>query len=307
MCLKETKGGESSMDILEKGKESTMNILDTIRKKKLVRRYAILIASLFLSACYFNLLQLPTQIVTGGSSGVSIILKHYFNLNPSIVIFIISAVLLIIGAVFLGIEKTSGAIVSTIVYPFFVELTSDIGNFVTVDLSDKILISIFIGVLSGITTGLVYKVGFSNGGISIISEIIAKYRKIPISGVSFTTNMIIVFFGGAAFGWNMVMYAAIILYIYSLVLDRVLIGISKNKCLHIMTSKEEEIKSYIINELHHGVTIFDVKGGFLQRKRRVLMTVIPNREYYKLKEGIKEIDEDAFFIVTDSYQVSGGA
>ena len=295
------------MEILEKGKESTMNILDTIKKKRLVRRYAILIFSLFISACYFNLLQLPTQIVTGGSSGVSIILNHYFNMNPSVVIFVISMALLVVGAIFLGIEKTSGAVVSTIIYPVFVELTADIASWITVDLSDKILISIFIGVLSGVTTGLVYKVGFSNGGISIISEIISKYKKTPISGVSFAMNMIIVFFGGAAFGWNMVMYAAIILYIYSLVLDRVLIGISKNKCLHIMTSHEEEIKDYIMNELHHGVTIFDVKGGFLQKKRRVLMTVIPNREYYKLKEGIKEIDKDAFFIVTDSYQVSGGA
>jgi len=295
------------MDILEKGKESTKNILENIKKKKLVRRYLILLVALFISAVYFNLLQLPSQIVTGGSTGISIILRHYFNLNPSTVILIISILLLIIGAIFLGIEQASGALVSAIVYPIFVELTADIGTLVSVDLSDKILISIFIGVLSGITTGLAYKVGFSNGGISIISEIIARHKKIPISNVSFVTNMIIVLIGGAAFGWNMVLYAAIILYIYSLVLDRVLIGISKNKCLHIMTEKEEEIRNYILNELHHGVTIFDVKGGFLEKKRRVLMTVIPNREYYKLKEGINQIDKNAFFIVTDSYQVSGGA
>lgn len=295
------------MDILEKGKESTKSILENIKKKKLVRRYLILLISLFISAIYFNLLQLPSEIVTGGSSGISIILKHYFNLNPSTVILIISITLLIIGAIFLGIEQASGAIVSAIIYPVFVELTANIGTMIQVDLSDKILISIFIGVLSGITTGLVYKVGFSNGGISIISEIIARYKKIPISNVSFVTNMIIVLMGGAAFGWNMVLYAAIILYIYSLVLDRVLIGISKNKCLHIMTSKEDEIRDYILNELHHGVTIFDVKGGFLEKKRKVLMTVIPNREYYKLKEGINQIDKNAFFIVTDSYQVSGGA
>lgn len=294
------------MDILELGKESTKNILQTIKKKKLIKRYILLLISLLISSIYFNLLQLPSQIVTGGSSGVSIILKHYFNWNPSIVIFVISAVLLIIGAIFLGIEKISGAVVSTIVYPIFVELTSNIGNYITVDLSDKFLIAIFIGVLSGITTGIVYKVGFSNGGISIISEIISRYKKISISNVSFVTNMIIVLLGGASFGWNMVMYAAIILYIYSVVLDRVLIGISKNKCLHIMTTKEEVIKDYILNELHHGVTVFDVKGGFLEEKRRVLLTVIPNREYYKLKEGIKELDKDAFFIVTDSYQVYGG-
>lgn len=294
------------MDILEKGKESTKNILEVIKKKRLVRRYIILIISLFISALYFNLLQLPTQIVTGGSTGISIILKYFFNFNPSTVIFIISVVLLIIGTFFLGFENTSGALVSTIVYPIFVEMTSNIGDYLVIDLSDKILISIFIGVLSGITTGLVYKVGFSNGGISIISEIISKYKKISISTVSFVTNMMIVLIGGLSFGWNMVMYAAIILYIYSVVLDRVLIGVSKNKCLHIMTEKEDEIKNYIIDELHHGVTILDAQGGFLKRKRKVLMTVIPNREYFKLKEGIKEIDDTAFFIVTDSYQVYGG-
>lgn len=294
------------MDILEIGKDSALSILKTIHKKKLIRRYLLLIISLFISACYFNLLQLPSQIVTGGSTGISIILNSYFDLEPSQVIFIISMVLLLIGFIFLGVEKISGAIVSTVVYPIFVDLTANIGNYITVDLSDKILISIFLGILSGVTTGIVYKVGFSNGGISIISEIISKYRKVSISNISFVINFIIVLFGGASFGWTMVMYAVIVLYIYSIVLDRVLIGVSKNKALYIITSKEDELCDYIMNTLKHGVTIFDVKGAFLEKKRKVLMTVIPNREYFRLKEGIKEIDEKAFFIVTDSYQVYGG-
>ena len=66
------------------------------------------------------------------------------------------------------------------------------------------------------------------------------------------------------------------------------------------------MRDYIMNSLKHGVTIFDVKGGYLEKKRKVLMTVIPNREYFRLKEGIKEIDQDSFFIVTDAYQVYGG-
>lgn len=294
------------MDILERGKEETLNVLEKIRKKKMIRRYLILIISLFISACYFNLLQLPSQIVTGGSAGVSIILNSYFGLEPSTIIFIISIVLLLVGFIFLGTEKASGAVVSAIVYPIFVKMTADISTYITVDLSDKILISIFLGVLSGVTTGMVYKVGFSNGGFSIISEIISKYKKIPISNTSFVINLIIVMLGGASFGWTMVMYAIIVLYIYSIILDRVLIGVSKNKALYIITSEEDAIRDYIMNVLKHGVTIFDVKGGFLEKKRKVLMTVIPNKEYFRLKEGIKEIDKDSFFIVTDAYQVYGG-
>lgn len=294
------------MKLFKKGKDSALSILETVKKKKLVRRYALLILSLFISACYFNLLQLPTQIVTGGSSGVSIILNYYFKWDPSQVIFIISSILLIAGFIFLGFEKTSGALVTTIIYPIFVNLTSNISNYISVDLSDKILISIFIGLLAGITTGMVYKAGFSNGGFSIISEIISERKKIPISNISFVINFIIVAFGGVSFGWTMVMYAVIILYINSIILDRVLIGVSKNKSLYIITKEEEKMKDYIMNSLKHGVTIFDVKGGFMEKKQKVLMTVIPNRDYFKLKEGIKEIDKDAFFIVTDSYQVYGG-
>lgn len=294
------------MKLFKKGKNSALSILEIVKKKKLVRRYILLILSLFISACYFNLLQLPTQIVTGGSSGVSIILNYYFKWDPSQVIFIVSAILLIAGFIFLGFEKTSGALVTTIIYPIFVNLTANISDYIVVDLSDKILISIFIGLLAGITTGMVYKAGFSNGGFSIISEIISERKKIPISNISFIINFIIVILGGVSFGWTMVMYAAIILYINSVILDRVLIGVSKNKALYIITSEEEEMKDYIMNSLKHGITIFDVKGGFLEKKRKVLMTVIPNRDYFKLKEGIKEIDKEAFFIVTDSYQVYGG-
>ena len=97
----------------------------------------------------------------------------------------------------------------------------------------------------------------------------------------------------------------VFLYINSIVMDRVLLGISKNKAFYIITTKEDEIKQYIIEGLNHTVTTFNVKGGFLSNKRRVLLAVVPTREYYKLTEGIKKIDSEAFFVVTDAYQVEG--
>lgn len=294
------------MDLLEKGKIETANIVENIKKKKLLSRYLILIIAQFISAAYFNLLQLPSKIITGGSAGVSIIVNSYFKIDPSLVVLIVSVSLLIIGFIFLGIEKASGAVVATLVYPLFIKLTENIGDFIEIDFQDTILIAVFIGVLMGFAVGLVYKAGFSNGGISIISEIISKYAKLSISKVSFFINLIIVIIGGASFGWTMVMYSMIVLYIYSIVLDRVVIGVSKNKALYIITEEEEAIEKYILENIKHGITEYDVKGGFLSKKRKVIMTVIPNREYFKLKEGIKEIDKKAFFIVTDAYQVYGG-
>ncbi len=177
---------------------------------------------------------------------------------------------------------------------------------VVIDTSDLILISLLVGILLGITNGLMYKVGFSNGGLNIISQIIYKYFHISLGKTTMVINFIVVLIGGFYFGFNMMLYAFIIIYISGVVIDKVILGISNNKAFYITTSKDKQVRDYLINTLHHTVTIFDVKGGFLQKKRKVLLAVVPTREYFRLKEGIKEIDPKAFFVVTDAYEVKGG-
>ncbi|MDD4298715.1 MAG: YitT family protein, partial [Bacilli bacterium] len=104
-----------------------------------------------------------------------------------------------------------------------------------------------------------------------------------------------------------VMYAIIILYIHSLMADKIILGISDNKAFYIITDKEEEVKKYVLDSLNHGVTILKAKGGYDGRKENVLLCVVPARHYFKLKEGISLIDSEAFFVVTDAYEVKGGA
>jgi uncharacterized membrane-anchored protein YitT (DUF2179 family) len=103
------------------------------------------------------------------------------------------------------------------------------------------------------------------------------------------------------------LYALIILYIVSILTDRIMLGISKSKAFYIITDEEEKVKEYIMDTLGHGVTVFPVKGGFSEERQKMLMCVIPTREYYKLKEGISDIDKKAFFVITDAYEVKGGA
>lgn len=300
--------GVNRVDITNKifGKEIEIpDIIKSIKKKNLLKRLGVLCIALFISAVSFNLLQLPINLVTGGTSGVSIITKHLFGIKPSYMLLALYITFLALSVIFLGIEQSSGAIMATFLYPFFVDITSKVPELIKIDSSDMLLLSIFIGVISGITNGLTFKVGFSNGGFNVISQILYEKKKVSVSTTSFLINFIIVVTGGYFFGWTMVMYAVIVLYINSLVVDRVLIGISKNKAMYIITHHEEYVRDYIINELNHGITTFDVKGGYNNEKRKVLMTVIPNSEYFKVTEGVKTIDQNAFFIVTDSYQVSG--
>ena len=106
---------------------------------------------------------------------------------------------------------------------------------------------------------------------------------------------------------NSMLYALVVLYLLSQMTDRIMLGISKSKAFYIITDEEEKVKEYIMSNLSHGVTIIPVKGGYTKEKQKMLMCVIPTREYYRLKEGISKIDEDAFFVITDAYEVKGGA
>ena len=89
-------------------------------------------------------------------------------------------------------------------------------------------------------------------------------------------------------------------------IKKVLLGVNNNKAFYIITSEEEKTKEFLVKDLNHNLTIFDVKGGVFEKKRKVILSVIPSREYYRLTEGIKKIDKTAFFIVTDSYELYGG-
>ena len=279
---------------------------ELVNEKNLLGRYVILILCLFVSAIVFNLLMLPTNLVTGGANGIAILLHNLFDFSPAIVILVVSLSLLILSFIFLGTEKTIGSIVATIVYPIFVDITAPLVVRYHVDVNEILLLSVIIGILSGITNGFVYRVGFSNGGLNILNQILYRYFHISYGKSSFVINGIIVFLGGVYFGFNMVMYAIIVLYINSIIMDRVILGISKNKAFYIFTNEEEKIKKFIFEELHHSATIFDVKGGFLEKKRRVLLTVVPTSEYFVVTEALKMIDENVFFIASDAYEMQGG-
>lgn len=270
-----------------------------------VYRFLLLLVALLLGALIYNMILLPLNLVTGGVGGLATITHYVYDINPAIIVFTVSAATLVLSLMYLGIEKTTASIAACIIYPLFIELTSFARNIVIIDNNDLLLVVLFAGIISGIANGLMYKSGYNNGGYATIVQILFHKFKWSRAKTSLILNAATVLVGAHFFGLTKALYAIIYLYINSLVMDRVLLGISNNKAFYIITEKEQEVKEYIIDNLNHTVTSFDVKGGFLESKKRVILTVIPTREYYKVTEGIKLIDKDAFFVVTDSYQVRG--
>ena len=278
-----------------------------IKQKIRVKELIEFIIGCFLVALAFNLFMSPNNLVAGGVSGFSLILKHFFGLNPSTIISVANVFLIILSFLVLGKEKTKATILGSILFPIFVSLTEHLSTYISFKESEMILIAVFGGVLQGIGAGLIFRAGYSTGGTDILNMIVSKIFKISLGNSMFFTDGTIILIGAFVFGFNHLMYSLIILYLISTLTDKVVLGISDSKAFYIITSKEKEVKDFVINELKHGVTEFNAKGGYNSENQTVLMSVVPTREYYKLKEGIHNIDKNAFFVAMDSYEVKGGA
>ena len=281
------------------------DVIGRIKKKKVGKRITMLVVSLFFSAIVYNLFLLPVNLVTGGAGGIATITNYVYGIDPALMILIISITCALLSLMYLGPEVTAVTILASVLYPFFVKITEPLTDIIQMDYSDMFTITLFAGVLNGIANGIMYKTGYNNGGLPVISQILEKYCKIPIAKTSAVINITVVLIAGVFFGSTNVMYAIILIYLNSIIINKVLLGISNNKAFYIITSEEDQIKNYIIRTLGHSVTVFDVKGGFLNKKNKVVLTVVPSREYYRVTAGIKIIDKDAFFVVTDAYEVVG--
>ena len=282
------------------------NIIQSIYQKGKGKRYVQFVFGCLLVALAFNLFYAPNDIVAGGVSGLSLVLKHIFGINSSMFILIANLFLLVLSYFFLGKETTKMTIFGSLLFPLLVNLIQNLSTYISFQQSELILVAVFGGLLQGIGAGLIFKAGFTTGGTDILNMIVSRKLHISMGNAILLTDGLIVLSGFFVFGFNRLIYALIVLYLVSFATDRVLLGISDSKAFYIITSEDQKVKDFVMKDLKHGITEFQAKGGYEQTDQEVLLTVIPTKEYYKLKEGIHEIDKEAFFVVTDAYQVFGG-
>lgn len=285
----------------KKSKKELDDIINEIDRKEIISRYLWLIAGCFIAAFAFNVFFLQYNLVCIGITGLSIVLQKY--MEPSKLILIINIGLLVLSYFLLGKEKTKNSIVGAIVLPIFVYLTKPLIPYFNFDGLELIVIAVIGAVLTGLGYGIIFKNGFTGGGTDIINQIISKYTKISIGTSMAMVDGLVVLSARLVYTWETVLYGLIILYIVSNLTDKVILGISQSKAFYIVTDKEDEVREFLLKVNNAGVTLLNVKGGYTNDKHLLLMAVVPTRNYFLVKEGIKSIDKEAFFLVCDAYEV----
>lgn len=279
-----------------------MNLIK--KNKDFILDVVIIFVGCFIASIGVNLFLSHAKLLSGGATGIALILEYITNFPSGVSVFLINVPLFLLSYKKLSRTFTLYSAIGMTSLSISLLLTKQFASIIQVD--DILLYCLYGGVLCGIGYGLVFLRNGSTGGTDIITMLIRqKHSNFKIGSVGFSLNCAIVILGALIFGLPRALYTLISIFTQGLVLDQMLKGFSSKKLLLILTEKEDEIINYIIKDLHRGVTTLPARGEFTDSNKRMLYCLVTTRQMIELKSTILSIDSKAFISILDVSEVKG--
>lgn len=267
----------------------------------LLLEYFFVIIGAVIIGWSFNAFLLPNGIASGGVSGLSTITYELFGWEPAFFQWAINIPLFIAGIYILGKNFGIKTLVGTIVAPLAIFFTRNIDAITT----DALLAALFGGVGVGIGIGIVFRGDGSTGGTDLIAQIVHKYTGVSKGMCMAFIDGVVVVTAAFVFSLEQALYALIALFVTGKVINLIQLGVGNTKMALIITQRKEAVGKAITKDLNRGLTKLQGYGGYTDESRSVLMTVLDQTQFFKLKHIVRNIDEQAFVILVDATEVLG--
>ena len=272
---------------------------------KTILKYLVIAIGTFIYGLGVNFLMRPNGIISGGITGIAMVINYAFPLLPiGVMIFVINIPIFIVGFKVLGWRFVIASLIGMLGLSVFIDLI-ELFSFPLTD--NPLLAALFSGVITGFGLGLVFLTGASTGGTDIIVKVVRqKHQHFNLGTLILILDVIIILIYAVTFRmFEAGMYSLIAIFVESKLVDVVLYGVNYGKVVYIISDKAEEINKKIGEEMDRGVTKLYGEGGYSGSKKTVLLVAIKRRQITKLKQIIKEADPKAFVIMTESREVLG--
>lgn len=255
-------------------------------------------------AAAFQFFTFPNSIVSGGVTGIAQIVHLLSSLPTGVLNIVLNIPLFIICWRHLGLRVLIGALAVMIMVSVFIDLFA----LTTVTAThDPLLAAVYGGVLNGAGYGLVYTTGVTGGGIDILAKLLRrKYPHINFGNFILVMNVTVVLTFAVLFHkYESCMYTMIEMFISSKVINLLLYGSNVSTVCYIISSVPAEISDAINRDMHRGVTFLRGQGGWSGHDQPVILCVIKRPEIAQMRALVREVDANAFFIVTEAKDVFG--
>ncbi|SDC22174.1 Uncharacterized membrane-anchored protein YitT, contains DUF161 and DUF2179 domains [Paenibacillus sp. UNCCL117] len=252
-----------------------------------------------LIASSFNLFIIPHQLLSGGLSGISMIVGYFTGFDISLLYLLFNLPVLIWGLISIGRRFIILSAVSVILTTWLMRLIP-----VMALSSEPIMSGVAGGVLIGLGTGIAMRSGGSSGGIDIIASILTRKRDFPLGTVLFALNGgIILLLGYFKQDWDPALYSMLSIFITGKVMDT--IHIRHLKVTVFIVTQKGELLLAKMQKLHRGVTVIQTEGAYTKRTQHMLMTVTTRYELAELQQLVRKWDPQAFVNITETIGVMG--
>ncbi|EOR27977.1 hypothetical protein A500_01758 [Clostridium sartagoforme AAU1] len=251
-----------------------------------------------------NLFLVNAQLLSGGATGVALILQYLSEIPSGISVFIINIPLFFLSYKMLSKRFTLYTAIGMISLSVALIITKPLSHLVKVE--DILLYCIYGGVLCGLGYGLVFSRNGSTGGTDIITMVVRKkFSNFEIGKLSFAINCVIIFIGALIFGLPKALYTLISIFVQGAIVDKVINGFNSKKLLLILTEKEDDIIQYVIKDMNRGVTSLIAEGEYTHKLKKMLYIAVTSSQMVHLKSKILRIDPKAFITIIDVSEVNG--
>lgn len=279
-------------------------ILKIKQNKTMILDFIIIFLGCLIASLGVNLFLTNAKLLSGGATGIALILEYTANISSGITVFLINLPLFFVSYKLLSKRFTLYSAIGMISLSISLIITKPLSNLIKID--DMLVYCIYGGVLCGLGYGLVFLRNGSTGGVDIITMVIRKkYSNFEIGKLSFSVNCIIVIIGAIIFGLPKALYTFISIFLQGVVVDRVLNGFNSKKLLLILTEKEQEMINYIIKDMGRGVTSLVAEGEYTHSTKKMLYCAVTSSQMIHVKLKLLKIDPKAFITIIDVSEVNG--
>ncbi len=282
---------------------------------RFIAKYIIIVLGCFVGAAGINIFMIPYNIAPGGVTGLGTIIYYLINqiIPLGVIILAINVPLFIVGLIILGKKAIARVLFATVAFSVLIDLTENFlmdvaKNYVEVGGEiDLLLFSLFGGAIAGVGLGVVYRYNTNTGGVDLLADILRKKGiSLSMGQTMLIFDAIIVISAGIVFNSVLLaMYALISILVFSKVVDLLLDGVGFAKGLYIISDKAPLIAHAILHDMDRGVTGIKSIGKYTNTEREMLFCITRPKQVAEIKKIIKEIDNDAFVVLTDVREVLG--
>lgn len=251
-----------------------------------------------------KLFLLPANIMSCGTTGIALVLNHFLHIPMTTFIFVFNLMMLAVGWAVLGRQFAMTTILSSVLYPVFLEiLNQTIGDVV---ITENILLNVvFAGLGLGSSLGIVMRGGASTGGMDIPPLILKKYFRVPVSATLWAFDFCILLAQMFFHPLEDLLMGILLIIVISVALNKVmLLGTSKTE-VKIVSHKSDQIRDAILSQVDRGVTMLHGAGGYSRNESEIILSIVSNYEMPKIEQLARAIDPDCFMIISRVTEVWG--